>query len=220
MAALAVGQAVERVYRLKKPYLEEHDCAQLSVAWLIAAVVGGVRIFWSVAYVNGIYRREHTWITASRWIYANAPRGSAILWELWDDALPKSVPGEPGMDMETTGLHNIDWSPYEEDTAEKYAILKQKLSEADYVAYSSKRIYDSVDELPERYPMTNLYYDAMWDGRLGFELAADITSPPRLFGLTFEDRHADESWSLYDHPQVTIFRKIRQLSDAEFDTTL
>jgi uncharacterized membrane protein len=193
--------------------------ARVGVA-LVGAAVVVCALLWSVAYVDGVYGREHTWITASRWIYKNVPRESLILWESWDDALPKSVPGEPGMDMGTTGLFNIDWSPYEEDTAEKYAILKEKLREADYVAYSSKRIYDSVDELPERYPMTNLYYDAMWDGRLGFEVAAEFTSPPRLFGRTFDDRHADESWSLYDHPQVTIFRKVRQLSDAEYDAVL
>ncbi len=69
----------------------------------------------------------------------------------------------------------------------------------------------------ERYPMTNLYYDAMWDGRLGFELAAEFTSPPSLLGLIFDDRHADESFSLYDHPQVSIFRKVRDLCDAEMD---
>jgi len=186
-----------------------------SLALATTGLVGG--IFWSLAYVNGVYNREHTWITASRWIYENAPPGSVILWELWDDPLPKTIPGEPGMDMASRGLINIDWSPYEEDTADKYAILKQKLREADFVVYSSKRIYDSVDELPERYPMTNLYYQAMWDGRLGFELAQEVTSPPQLFGFVFDDRHADESFSLYDHPQVTIFRKVRDLSDAEFD---
>ena len=122
--------------------------------------------------------------------------------------------------MGTRGLRNIDWSPYEEDTAEKYEILKSKLREADFVVYSSKRIYDSVDELPKRYPMTTLYYDAMWDGSLGFELALDVTSPPQLLGIAFEDRNADESWSLYDHPQVTVFRKTRDLSDAEFDAVL
>ncbi|MCC6166834.1 MAG: hypothetical protein IT329_06355, partial [Caldilineaceae bacterium] len=186
----------------------------------VAAVALGGGLFWSLAYVNGVYRSEHPWITASRWIYQHAPRGSVILWELWDDPLPKSIPGEPGMDMGSTGLSNIDWSPYEEDTAEKFEILKAKLREADYVAYSSKRIYDSVDELPERYPMTNLYYEAMWDRRLGFELAAEFTTPPRLFGREFDDRHADESWSLYDHPQVTVFRKVRDLSDAEYDALL
>ena len=187
------------------------------LALLLATLGLAGGIFWSLAYVNGVYNREHTWITASRWIYENAPPGSVLLWELWDDPLPKSIPGEPDMDMYSRGLTNIDWSPYEEDTADKYQILKQKLREADFVVYSSKRIYDSVDELPERYPMTNLYYQAMWDGRLGFELAQEVTSPPQLFGFVFDDRHADESFSLYDHPQVSIFRKVRDLSDAEFD---
>ncbi len=190
---------------------------QRALAVALAAVGLGGGIFWSLAYVNGVYGHEHTWITASRWIYENAPRGSTILWELWDDPLPKTIPGEPGMDMGSHNLRNIDWSPYEEDTRDKYEILKAKLREADYVVYSSKRIYDSVDELPERYPMTNLYYQSMWNGKLGFDKALDWTSPPRLFGLVFQDRHADESWSLYDHPQVTVFRKVRNLSDAQFD---
>ncbi|RIK53530.1 MAG: hypothetical protein DCC57_08185, partial [Chloroflexi bacterium] len=182
------------------------------------ALVGGM--LWSLAYVNGVYRTEHPWITASRWLYQDAPSGSVILTEWWDDELPITIPGEPGMDRTSRGLTGVKWGPYEEDTAEKYQILKDVLRQADYVVYSSKRIYDSVDELPERYPMTNLYYAAMWDGRLGFELAAEFTTPPRLFGWVFDDRHADESWSLYDHPQVTIFRKVRDLSDAEFDALL
>ncbi len=173
-----------------------------------------------MAYVNGVYGNEHTWLQASRWVYANAPRDSIILWESWDDPLPKSIPGEQGTDMGRAGLRHIDWSPYEEDTPEKYEILKAKLREADYVIYSSKRIYGSVDELPERYPMTIRYYEMMWSGELGFELVLDQTSPPSLFGLTFEDRSADESWSLYDHPQATVFRKVRDLSDAEFDALL
>lgn len=187
-------------------------------AAIVLAFIGvGGGLFWSTAYVNGVYNSEHPWISASRWVYENVPSGSVILWELWDDPIPKSLPEEPGMDMGSTGLRHIDWSPYEEDTLEKYDILKARLREADYVAYSSKRIYDSVDELPQRYPMTIKYYEGMWDGSLGFELAYDISTPPALFGFTFEDRHADESWSLYDHPQVTIFRKVRDLSDEEFD---
>ena len=64
-------------------------------------VLGG--IFWSLAYVNGVYNREHTWLTASRWMYENIPSGSTILWEVWDDPLPKTIPDEPGMDMYSRG---------------------------------------------------------------------------------------------------------------------
>ncbi len=193
--------------------------ARLPAALLSIVAVGG-GLLWSLAYVNGVYAREHTWITASRWVYANAQAGSVILWESWDDPLPKSIPGEPGMDMGSHGLRHIDWSPYEEDTADKYAIMRQKLQEADFVIYSSKRIYESVDELPQRYPMTIRYYKLMFGEQLGFIRAADFTSPPRLLGLAFPDHYADESWSLYDHPRVSIFAKQRELSDAEFDALL
>ena len=189
-------------------------------ATLLAMIAVGGGLAWSLAYVNGVYGHEHTWITASRWVYANAPSGSVILWELWDDPLPKSIPGEPGMDMGSHGLRHIDWSPYEEDTPEKYAILRQKLQEADYIIYSSKRIYGSVKELPKRYPMTIRYYELMFNEQLGFAHAADITSPPRLLGYTFPDHDADESWSLYDHPRVKIFAKQRELNDVEIDALL
>jgi len=190
------------------------------VGWAIGIVALVGSVFWSVAYVNGVYGNEHTWLQASRWVYANAPRDSIILWESWDDPLPKSIPGEQGTDMGRAGLRHIDWSPYEEDTAQKYEILKAKLREADFVIYSSKRIYGSVDELPERYPMTIRYYDLMFSEKLGFRHVGQFTSPPALFGLTFPDGSADESWSLYDHPQVSIFQKERDLSDAEFDALL
>jgi len=188
-----------------------------TVALLLTVIGIGGGLFWSAAYINGVYRHEHTWITASRWIAENIPAGSTILCEQWDDCLPWNVPNEPAINATNSALPRIDWGPYEEDTAEKYAIMKTKLREADYVIYSSKRIYDSVDELPERYPMTIRYYQAMFNGDLGFELAAEFTSPPRLFGFVFDDRHADESWSLYDHAQASIFRKVRDLSDAEYD---
>ena len=193
--------------------------ARLPAALLVILAVGG-GLFWSLAYVNGVYAQEHTWITASRWVYAKAPAGSVILWEEWDDHLPISIPGEAGMDPASHDLRLIAWAPYAEDTEEKYEILRQKLREADYVIYSSNRLYGSVSGLPERYPMTIRYYELMFSEQLGFVNVADFTSPPRLLGLSFPDQRADESWTLYDHPRVSIFAKQRELSDAEFDALL
>jgi hypothetical protein len=187
-----------------------------SLALLLATigVVGG--LFWSLAYVNGVYNTPHPWELAARWMAETVPPGSVVLCEQWDDCMPWGLPDAPEINAANDQIRRIDWGPYEEDTAQKYEILREKLLEADYVAYSSKRIYDSVDELPERYPMTTRYYDLMFSGDLGFEIAAEFATPPSLFGLTFPDHRADESWSLYDHPQVTIFRKVREVSDAEF----
>ena len=49
--------------------------ARLAAALLALIALGG-GLFWSVAYANGVYGNEHTWITASRWVYANVPNGS------------------------------------------------------------------------------------------------------------------------------------------------
>ncbi|MCB0116314.1 MAG: hypothetical protein KDD84_19575, partial [Caldilineaceae bacterium] len=216
----ATSPAVDGATRNSQSAIRNLQLATRSLALLLATIGVAGGLFWSAAYVNGVYGTPHPWALAARWMAENVPAGSTVLCEQWDDCMPWGVPDEPQVNAINSQIRRIDWGPYEEDTAQKYEILRQKLREADYVAYSSKRIYDSVDELPERYPMTTRYYDLMFSGELGFEIAYAASTPPRLFGIEFPDQAADESWSLYDHPQVTIFRKVRDLSDAEFASLL
>jgi YYY domain-containing protein len=70
--------------------------------------------------------------------------------------------------------------------------------------------------LPWRYPITTRYYELLFQERLGFELVGTFTSYPSLLGFTINDDHADESFTVYDHPKVLIFGKTRQLSEEEF----
>ena len=74
-----------------------------------------------------------------------------------------------------------------------------------------------MDNLPQRYPMTTRYYQLLFDGQLGYELALEQVNSPNLLGITIDDTGADESFTLYDHPRVLVFRKLRDLSDAEWD---
>ena len=209
-----------------EPLLATHHTSRITFhasplwRWLagsLAAVALLGAILWSLAYVNGVYNDTHPWIKASRWIYANIPDDSTIAWELWDDSLPYDLP-EPGSSR--ARYRFIDWGPFEEDTAEKFERLKSTLRQADVLVLSSNRIYGAVDNLPERYPMTNLYYQLLFDGQLGYELALEQVNSPRLLGVAIDDRGADESFTLYDHPRVLVFRKVRDLSDAEWDALL
>ena len=66
------------------------------LAWGALAV--GVAVFtlgWALAF-TGVYRQEHPWIAASRWIYANIPEGKKLLTEHWDDSLPLTLDELPG----------------------------------------------------------------------------------------------------------------------------
>ncbi len=157
---------------------------------------------WATAFA-GIYTRPVTRVEASRWIYENIPAGSAITHEMWDDALPLNVDGHNAA-AEYVG---VQMEPYWEDTPEKREAMVAWLEQADYIILSSNRLYESIPRLPMRYPMTTRYYEALFSGELGFERLKTFTSRPTLFGIGIVDDYADETFTVYDHPKVIIFRK-------------
>ncbi len=58
-----------------------------------------------------------------------------------------------------------------------------------------------------RYPALMNYYSSLFDGSLGFTLAAEVTSYPNVLGVQIPDQGAEEAFSVYDHPRVLIFKK-------------
>ncbi|MGQ9518436.1 MAG: DUF2298 domain-containing protein, partial [Anaerolineae bacterium] len=189
--------------------------------WLGPALTA-MAIAWTAVYALAfftIYTRPHTWIQASRWIYKNVPDGSVIAVEHWDDELPKPL-REAGMNSSAHGYQHITLPLYEEDTPAKYEIIKSALQQADYIILASNRLYGSIPRLPKRYPMTIAYYDLLFRGELGFELVQAFSSYPRLGPLVWVDDHADESFTVYDHPKPLIFKKVQALSDEEIEEKL
>jgi YYY domain-containing protein len=190
-------------------------CA-LAVVVVVGAALWGYAVF-------SIYLREHTRIAAGQWIYDHIPNNSVLAQEHWDWG--PHIPGGKS-------YHIIEMQNYHDDTWDKRQQLYGWLDEADTIVTSSNRIYASVSRLKPRYPLTNAYYRALFAGELGFELVADFTSRPSLFGLVqFPDQEtpfplmepteyvyqeapitihlppAEEAFSVYDHPRVLIFRK-------------
>ncbi|MCX8008494.1 MAG: hypothetical protein N3A54_02185 [Patescibacteria group bacterium] len=181
---------------------------------------------WPVAFM-AIYTRPHSRVAASAWIYQNIPYGSAISYEHWDDPLPLHLPGYPG----SSAYKGIELPMYHEDTKEKWKDIQQKLADIDYVILSSNRVYGSILSAPEKYPQTSAFYKELFAGNLGFEKVAEFTSRPSLpfpidlcipipffhygkvedthtcNGIEFIDDYVEESWTVYDHPKVTIFKR-------------
>ena len=147
----------------------------------------------------------------------------------WDDALPLSVNGINALG----GVYNPNnLELYEPDTTEKRDQMINILDESNYIVISSNRAYDSMPRLPLRYPMTTKYYQALFDcectgdelenqaysleppfkSPLGFELVKVFTSNPGLGPISINDQTADESFTVYDHPKVLIFKKSKDFS--------
>ncbi|MBV9789258.1 MAG: glycosyltransferase family 39 protein, partial [Chloroflexi bacterium] len=182
---------------------------------LIACVLGATWA-WAFAYTR-IYTRPYTRVTAAEWIERAEPNGTTTTWEWWDDLLPFS-PGDKYQQKTTY--------PYAEDELEKYvgkadnvnpgddaAIgLVEQLSRSNYVVLTSPRVYGSTVRVPQRFPATARYYQALFDGSLGFQLVADVKSFPTLLGIPIPDLGAEEAFWVYDHPRVLIFRRTDEFS--------
>jgi len=68
----------------------------------------------------------------------------------------------------------------------------------------------SIVRVPEKYPLMSQFYQDLLSGRTQFELVAEFNSYPSLeylsIPITFDDSWAEEAFSVYDHPQVLVFR--------------
>ena len=198
--------------------VELWDYASRSTQYAIriaVAVVSAFFIFGTLFYGLGfttIYTRPVTRVEASRWMLANIPKGTAIANEHWDDPLPLRIDGTDPFGGYYRGIE-MHW--YDEDTPDKRGQAIGWLDQTEYIVLSSNRLYASIPRLPMRYPMTTLYYKSLFDGSLGFELVKTFTSRPQLFGIEFNDDNAEESFTVYDHPKVLIFKKSASYSHGK-----
>jgi 4-amino-4-deoxy-L-arabinose transferase-like glycosyltransferase len=226
LLAILAAYGLSRLWRTRR----------LGLALTVVVVAGAA--LWAAAILT-IYLRPNTRVDASRWVYAHVPAGSIVANEHWDWGLPLPVDGHNPFG----GLYaGFEMANYDADTPEKRAQLFNWLDRADYIFLASNRLYASISRLPERYPLTNAYYRALFAGELGFELAADFTSYPALGPFRFPDQEtpypllpaayaaqrqwqvslppAEEAFSVYDHPRVLIFKKTAAYSRERIESVL
>ena len=204
------------------------SAAVRAIVFAVVAVAVASTAFYGVAY-TWMYTDTHTAVRASEWMRENAPPDSLILKEHWEEGLPRLY-----------GYRIEELQIYDPDTPSKLRRMSDKLARGDYVTLYSNRLYGTVSRLPERYPVSRAYYEALFAGELGYTLEASFTSYPNLLGIGFVDDtfgrpdleppaplansrpypvsldlgYADESFSVYDHPKTLIFKNNGRL-DSE-----
>ena len=88
------------------------------------------------------------------------------------------------------------------------------LESADYYVLSSDRVKRGMEQNPWRYAVPIRMYELLDSGELGYEPVRTFSSSPELFGLSFPDSDADETFINYDHPVVNVYAK-RDLASPE-----
>jgi hypothetical protein len=173
------------------------------VSLVPAGIVVLSSLIWAIAVTN-IYRRPHTRIAASRWIYANIPCGATLANEHWDDGLPLRVDGKDGFGGCYRGL---ELEHYHWDDPKKLASTLSKIRDTDYIILSSNRLSGSIPRMPRRFPFTTEYYRMLFSGELGFALEKIFSSYPSFGPFELKDDDFEELLLNYDHPKVLIFKK-------------
>ena len=156
---------------------------RVAVAAAGVTIVGTV--LYGIAYEN-VYVGEFTAVQASRWIYANVPRGSTLANEHWEEGFPVGVMvdgpngGQRQLDPGVFGYRQVTLNLYENDDPAKLQQLAQTLARTDYILFFSNRLYGTIPRLPDRYPMSTEYYKKLFGEQLGFQLVAAFEKYPRL----------------------------------------
>ena len=146
----------------------------------------------------------------------------------WDDPLPLSMHGYNNFGYDDGIYGNIlNFEMYWDDTATKLQRMENILDQTDVIFMSSNRQWGTIPRVPERYPLSTVYYrnllgcpddqdllvcyqnaePGMYKGKLGFDLVEVFQSNPNLGSFQINDQSAEEAFTVYDHPKVLIFRK-------------
>ncbi|MCC6500863.1 MAG: hypothetical protein IT313_11415 [Anaerolineales bacterium] len=165
--------------------------------------------------------------------------GSAVVNETdYDYGLPFRVDGYDAFGGIYRGDLNLQ--VYWDDNADKLARFTSTLDQADYIFIPTNHQYAQITRLPERYPLTTVYYRELmgcpvgaeiircyheakpgdYEGRLGFDLVAVFTTYPKLGNFEINDEYAEEAFTFYDHPKVFIFKKNANYDSAQVQSIL
>ena len=160
--------------------------------------------------------------------------GSAVANETdYDYGLPFRIDSYDGFGGIYRG--DLNFQVYWPDNADKLARFTETLNQTDYIFIPTNHQYAQITRIPERYPLTTVYYrellgcsperniiecyrvaePGMFEGRLGFDLVAVFESYPtldlsfikRIDPIVINDQAAEEAFTFYDHPKVLIFKK-------------
>lgn len=165
---------------------------------------------WPLMFMS-IYSEPHTRVNASYWMYKNLPNNSYLLEEHWDDFLPLGLLYEHRYGKIFTGEQLGVFAP---DVEAKINQIKAGLQKGDYYVMTSNRAWGSIGKVSWKYPWMAQFYQDMFDEKLGYKKIKEFTSYPKLklWGKTIweiNDDESEEAFTVYDHPKVIIFQKIK-----------
>jgi len=152
-----------------------------------------------LAYLS-IYQNPDVRFQASEWIYKNIPNNSYILSET---ANVVDIPISNETMKQLNNYNVISFNFYDLDESPELQLeLKEHLEKANYIFIPSRRLF--ANHPKDKYPLLNDYYEKLFSGKLGYEKVAE-------FSAGLNDEQAEETWTVFDHPVIRIYKRISNL---------
>lgn len=207
-----------------------------TVAILCSLLFALCSLIWPLSFVQ-IYHHNNTRVDATDWINQHIPYGSAILVEHWDDRLPlRNSENYVIEDLELYNTDSPEkWQKITDQLQQaEYIIIASnrlytplpKLTDctnlpqhrcypetAKYYEnlFSGKNVilnsFQDPQEMPKHHEgALQVRHD---NQEVKFQKIAEFERRPKIpfTNITINDQNADESFTVYDHPKVMIFKK-------------
>lgn len=195
------------------------------IIWIILLL----NMFWSFSFIS-IYSQPHTRISATEWILKNIPAGSTLAVEHWDDRLP--IYGSNKYLYEELTLYEQPDDINKWKTLNEKLLKSDYIIIASNRLYVPLQKLSDCKKYKYCYPKTAKYYNKLFkslpiipksdkEKAISFRKVAEFTVYPKLefawisklfrsdrnWKLEIRDDTADESFTVYDHPKIMIFKK-------------
>lgn len=116
----------------------------------------------------------------------------------------------------------INFDFYQLEEKQNIKLLCQHLETADYVLIPSRRVF--ANHSSSSFPVTANYYQKLFSGQLGFSLIKTFspTSHYLLANLYYQESEtaAEETWTVFDHPTIRLYQKVRSYSAVDYQKIL
>lgn len=158
----------------------------------------------SFSYFKTAFLSPDTRLTALAYAKQRLSQNATILSEPYDLGIFPMQTVFP--QISTFNFYDLDTNSFD---ANEYT-LQQQLAKADYIIVPSQRILQPRIQNQERFPKGHAYYEALLNGKLGFqkmyETPCDIFCQITYLGDPIY--WWEQTVNVFDHPTVFIFKKI------------
>jgi hypothetical protein len=151
--------------------------SELSAIQSLVQFAVALQLCWALSFSWAVYYHENTRVRAAKWVAEYLPPGRIAYESAWDDKLPIRTEGDINLDLFNARSPDVDGS--------------------DYIFITSRRVLGSAGRV---YSATRRYYEQLFAGISGYRLV-------KSFSAGLNDESADESFQVYDHPDVWIFMR-------------